>query len=57
MLQSVLSKTVEQSVACPNCGRGMWLYCVQSTDAPGHEQRVFSCSECAQQKTVLVKQE
>ena len=61
MLQPVLSKTLEQPVAeqplCPNCGRGMRLYCVQSTDAPDYEQRVFSCSECAQQKTILVKHE
>ena len=61
MLQPVLSKTLEQPVAeqplCPNCGRGMRLYFVQSTDAPGCEQRVFSCSECAQQKTILVKHE
>ena len=60
MLQPDLAKTVEQPVAeqplCPNCGRGMWLYCVQPA-AAGHEKRVFSCSECAQQKTILVKRE
>ena len=40
-----------------NCGRGMRFYCVEPTDARGHEQRVFSCPECAQQKTILVKHE
>ena len=43
MLQSVLSKTPEQTVAerplCPNCGRGMRLYCVQPIDAPDYEER------------------
>ena len=61
MPQPVLFETLERPVAeqplCPNCGRGMRFYCVEPTDARGHEQRVFSCPECAQQKTILVKHE
>ena len=59
MLQSGLFKPPEQPAVerppCPNCGRTMWLYRVQPIDMLGHEQRIFSCSECAQQKTVFVK--
>ena len=58
MLQSVSpEQTGAEQPLCPNCGRGMWLYCVQPTAAPHHEQRIFSCSECAQQKTILVNHE
>lgn len=60
MLPSDLFRTPEGFVGeeplCPNCGRGMWLYSVQPI-ASGREQRIFSCSECAQQKTLLVKHE
>ena len=57
---SGLFKSPEQLVGeppCPNCGRGMWLYRIEPTHTPGHDQRTFSCSECAQQKTVFVKYE
>ena len=54
MLQSVLSKTVEQSVAeqplCPNCGRGMWLYCVQWTDAPPVTSSAYSVAPSARNR-------
>jgi hypothetical protein len=42
---------------CPNCGRGMRLYCIEPTDTHRHDHRIFSCSECAQQKTVFVQRE
>jgi hypothetical protein len=61
MPQSDLFKPPKQPVGelppCPNCGRGMWLYCIERTDTPGHDRRIFSCSECAQQKTILVNYE
>jgi hypothetical protein len=59
MLKSVLFNLPEQPVVeqplCPNCGRGMWLYCVERASTPAH--LIFSCSECAQHKTVVVKYE
>jgi len=58
--QPDLFKPPEQPVGeppCPNCGRAMWLYCVERTGTPGRDLLTFSCSECAQQKTALVEYE
>ena len=60
MPQFNLFKSSEQPVAktpaCPNCGRAMRLYDI-SRSTPGCKRLIFSCSECAQQRTALVEYE
>ena len=55
MPQFNLFKSSEQPVAktpaCPNCGRAMRLYDISRTGTPGCKRLIFSCSECAQQRT------
>ena len=48
---------VGKTPACPNCGRAMRLYDILRTGPPGCKRLIFSCSECAQQRTALVEQE
>ena len=61
MPQFNLFKSSEEPVgktpACPNCGQAMWLYDVSRTGTPGCKRLIFSCSECAQQRTALVEYE
>ena len=61
MPQFNLFKSSEQPVAktpaCPNCGRAMRLYDISRTGTPGCKRLIFSCSECAQQRTALVEYE
>ena len=61
MPQFNLFNSSEQPVAktptCPNCGRAMRLYDISRTGSPGCKRLIFSCSECAQQRTALVEHE
>ena len=61
MPQFNLFKSSEEPVAktpaCPNCGRAMRLYDISRTGPPGCKRLIFSCSECAQQRTALVEHE
>ena len=61
MPQFNLFKSSEEPVgktpACPNCGRAMRLYDISRTGSPGCKRLIFSCSECAQQRTALVEYE
>ena len=48
---------VAKTPACPNCGRAMRLYDISPIATPGCKRLIFSCSECAQQRTALVEYE